>query len=144
MIRINLLPFRSARRKENIRKQISICLLSVILFVAVMGYFFLNLNNKLGILESDRAEKTKKLITYTATNKKIIKLKKTIKEIRTKVEAIEELERNKIGPVRLLDEISMAVPKNKLWLRSLDEKEGILTLMGSAPRKAREKPVKET
>ena len=94
MIRINLLPFRSARRKENIRKQISICLLSVILFVAVMGYFFLNLNNKLGILESDRAEKTKKLITYTATNKKIIKLKKTIKEIRTKVEAIEELERN--------------------------------------------------
>lgn len=132
MIRINLLPFRSARRKENIRKQISICLLSMILFVAVMGYFFLNLNNKLGILESDRAEKTKKLITYTATNKKIIKLKKTIKEIRTKVEAIEELERNKIGPVRLLDEISMAVPKNKLWLRSLDEKEGILTLMGSA------------
>jgi len=26
----------------------------------------------------------------------------------------------------------MAVPRNKLWLRSLDEKEGVLTLMGSA------------
>ena len=132
MIRINLLPFRSARRKENIRKQISIYFLSVVLFAAVMGYFFLNLNNKLGILESDRAEKNKKLITYAATNKKIIKLKKKIKEIRTKVEVIEELERNKTGPVRLLDEIAMAVPKNKLWLRSLDEKKGVLTLMGSA------------
>lgn len=132
MIRINLLPFRAARRKENIRKQISIYFLSVVLLVALMGYFFLNLNNKLGILRSDRAEKNKELIIYAATNKKIIKLKKKIKGIRTKVEVIEKLERNKIIPVRLLDEISMAVPKNKLWLRSLDEKEGVLTLTGSA------------
>ena len=132
MIRINLLPFRAERRKENIRKQISIYFLSMVLLVAVMGYFFLNLNSKLGILESDRAEKNEKLITYAAANKKIIKLKKRIKEIRTKVGVIEELERNKMGPVRLLDEIAMAVPKNKLWLRSLDEKEGILNLMGSA------------
>jgi len=132
MIRINLLPFRAERRKENIRKQISIYFLSMVLLVAVMGYFFLNLNSKLGILESDRAEKNEKLITYAAANKKIIKLKKRIKEIRTKVGVIEELERNKMGPVRLLDEIAMAVPKNRLWLRSLDEKEGILNLMGSA------------
>jgi len=132
MIRINLLPFRAARRKENIRKQISIYFLSVVLLVALMGYFFLNLNNKLGILRSDRAEKNKELIIYAATNKKIIKLKKKIKGIRTKVEVIEKLERNKIIPVRLLDEISMAVPKNKLWLRFLDEKEGVLTLTGSA------------
>lgn len=132
MIRINLLPFRAARRKENIRKQISIYFLSVVLLVALMGYFFLNLNNKLRILRSDRAEKNKELIIYAATNKKIIKLKKKIKGIRTKVEVIEKFERNKIIPVRLLDEISMAVPKNKLWLRSLDEKEGVLTLTGSA------------
>ena len=132
MIRINLLPFRVARRKENIRKQISIYFLSVILLATAMGYFFLNLNNKLRILDSDRARKNEKLITYSEINKKTIKLKKKIKEIRTKVEVIEELKRNKIRPVRLLDEIAMAVPKNKLWLRSLDEKEGILTLIGSA------------
>ena len=132
MIRINLLPFRAARRKENIRKQISIYFLSVALLVAVIGYFFLHLNNKLGVLEADRAEKKKEMISYTEANKKIRKIKNKIKEIRTKVEVIETLERNKIGPVRLLDEVAMAVPKNRLWLRSLDEKGGILTLMGSA------------
>ena len=132
MIRINLLPFRAERRKENIRKQISIYFLSIVLLLTVMGYFFTNLNRKLKILEYDRAEKNGNLITYASANKKIIKLKKEIKDIRTKMEAIEELERNKMGPVHLLDEIATAVPKNKLWLTSLDEKEGILTLMGSA------------
>ena len=31
MIRINLLPFRSTRQKENIRRQLSVFLLSIIL-----------------------------------------------------------------------------------------------------------------
>ena len=37
MIRINLLPFRSTRKKENIRRQLSIFVLSLIL--AVVAYF---------------------------------------------------------------------------------------------------------
>jgi type IV pilus assembly protein PilN len=45
---------------------------------------------------------------------------------------IKELERNKTGPVRLLDEIAMAVPKDKLWLTSLKESGGMLTLTGTA------------
>jgi len=132
MIRINLLPFRDERRKENIRKHISIYFLSVTLLVAVMVYFFLHFNNKLKILEADKAEKTKEMISYTETNKKIRELDNKIKDIRIKVAVIEELERNKVGPVRLLDEISRAVPKNKLWLRSLEEKGGILALTGAA------------
>ena len=45
MIRINLLPFRSARKKENIRRQLSIFLLSLILaVVAIFGVnFFLGI-----------------------------------------------------------------------------------------------------
>jgi type IV pilus assembly protein PilN len=45
---------------------------------------------------------------------------------------IKELERNKTGPVRLLDEIATAVPKDKLWLTSLKESGGMLTLTGTA------------
>ena len=44
MIRINLLPFRSDRKKENIRRQLSIFVLSLILaVVAIFGInFFLS------------------------------------------------------------------------------------------------------
>jgi len=42
MIRINLLPFRAARKKENIRRQISVFVLSVVCLALLMGFVFLN------------------------------------------------------------------------------------------------------
>ena len=132
MIRINLLPFRAARKKENIRRQISIYVLSVVCLVLLMGLFFLNLNRKVTALKEDRIAKKKELATYAETTKKINELKKKIAEIRAKLDVIKDLESKKTGPVLLLDELSMAVPKEKLWLTSLDERKGILTLRGTA------------
>ena len=132
MIRINLLPFRAARKKENIRRQISIYILSVVCLVLLMGLLFLNLNRKVTALKEDRIAKKKELATYAETTKKINALKKKIAEIRAKLDVIKDLESKKIGPVLLLDELSMAVPKEKLWLTSLDERKGILTLRGTA------------
>lgn len=132
MIKINLLPFRAARKKENIKRQVSVFILAVLLLFSVMGYLFITLNGKLSTLKTDKAQKTKELATYEATNKKLQELKTKIEEIRTKLDVIRTLEKNKTGPVRLLDEISFAVPKDKLWLRSLEEKQGVLTLTGTA------------
>ena len=53
MIRINLLPFRAARKKENIKRQISIYVLTVILLLVGMGYTFLDLNSELSKLKDD-------------------------------------------------------------------------------------------
>jgi type IV pilus assembly protein PilN len=132
MIRINLLPFRAARKKENIRRQLSIYVLSVVCLLLLMGLFFLNLNRKVTALKEDRFAKKKELATYAETTKKISELKKKIAEIRAKLDVIKDLESKKTGPVLLLDELSMAVPKEKLWLTSLDESKGILTLRGTA------------
>jgi type IV pilus assembly protein PilN len=132
MIKINLLPFRAARKKENIRRQISVYVLSVIFLLVVTGYFYLNFNKKLGALVADRAEKKKELSSYTETNKKIGLLKEKIKQVRAKLGVIQGLERGKSGPVHLLDEISTAVPKEKLWLKALEDKKGVLTLTGTA------------
>ncbi|MCK7510704.1 MAG: hypothetical protein MZV70_46005 [Desulfobacterales bacterium] len=42
MIRINLLPFRSARKKENIRRQLSIfCFRWSLTVVAIFGVYLL-------------------------------------------------------------------------------------------------------
>ncbi|OQY16096.1 MAG: hypothetical protein B6I32_04355 [Desulfobacterium sp. 4572_20] len=132
MIRINLLPFRAARKKENIRRQISVFALSVVCLALLMGFVFLNLSRTVAALEADMSSKKKELATYAATTKKIKVLKKKIAEVRAKLNVIKELERKKTGPVLLLDELSMAVPKEKLWLTALNEKKGILTLKGTA------------
>ena len=132
MIRINLLPFRAARKKENIRRQISVFALSVVCLALLMGFVFLNLSRTVAALEADMSSKKKELATYAATTKKIQVLKKKIAEVRAKLNVIKELESKKTGPVLLLDELSMAVPKEKLWLTALNEKKGTLTLKGTA------------
>ena len=132
MIRINLLPFRAARKKENIRRQISIYVLSVAFLFIVMAYFFIQLNSTLNGLKEEEQRLQAELKSYDETIKRIAELEKKIKEIRAKLDVIKELERNKTGPVRLLDEIAMAVPRDKLWLTSLKESAGILTLTGTA------------
>jgi type IV pilus assembly protein PilN len=132
MIRINLLPFRAARKKENIRRQLMVYGLSVVLTFCIMGYTFFYLSSTLSGLKEDQKRIQDELKRYELTIKKIAELEKKIKEIRAKLEVIRELERNKTGPVHLLDEISIAVPKEKLWLNSLKESKGTLTLTGTA------------
>ena len=47
MIRINLLPFRAARKKENIRRQVSIFVLSLAFLLIILFYYNWNLGSKI-------------------------------------------------------------------------------------------------
>ncbi len=132
MIRINLLPFRAERKKENIRRQISIYFLSLLFVCLLSAYFMISLNRTLRSLEERKAEKQKELASYAETNRRIAAIKKKIADLHAKLDVIKKIENNKAGPVNLLDEIATAVPTGKLWLRSLSEKKGRVILEGTA------------
>ena len=59
MIRINLLPFRAARKSENIRRQVSLFFLSLILVIIVVGFFQIRLSAKISNL-TEKVETTEK------------------------------------------------------------------------------------
>ncbi|MEZ4550229.1 MAG: hypothetical protein R2874_07060 [Desulfobacterales bacterium] len=63
MIRINLLPYRAARSKENIRRQISVFLLSFILLLVVLIVYNGHLNGKKETL-ADNLESLKKKLPH--------------------------------------------------------------------------------
>ena len=132
MIKINLFPFRAARKRENIRRQIGYYIASVLILLAFMVIYFQKLNGDLNGLQSQQKNLQAELATYQETIKRINELDKRTQEIRAKLEVIKELEKKKTGPVHLIDEIAMAVPKDKLWLNSLKESKGSLTLTGTA------------
>jgi len=132
MIRINLLPFRAARKKENIKRQITVYGLTVLLLFTAMGYMFLQLSSTLSNLKTEEKKLQTELAGYQKTIQKINQLEKKIKEIKSKLGVIKTLESNKTGPVHLLDEITVAVPRDKLWLSSFKESNGSLTLTGTA------------
>jgi type IV pilus assembly protein PilN len=132
MIKINLFPFRAAKIKENIRRQVTIYMLSVIFLLLASSYFYLDLNNKVNTLRGERDVKQKELDSFKDTNKKIAALKKTVAEVKVQLKTIKKLEKGKTGPVRLLDDIASSVPENKLWLTTLKEQKGKLILNGTA------------
>ena len=132
MIRINLLPFRAARKRENIKRQVTVYVLSVILLLVAMAYMFLQLDGRLSEAEAQETQLNQALAKHRKTIARINDLKKKIKVIEQKLAVIQRLEEGKQGPVRLLDELAKAVPKDRLWLSAMAESEGSLTLTGSA------------
>ncbi len=132
MIRINLLPFRAARKREDIKRQITLYIASICVALALMVVLFINLNGKLSDLNDEESRLNKELAGYQKELKEIKDLKNKIKQINSKLDVIKDLEKGKTGPVLLLSDIADAVPEGKLWLKSLSEKNGNLSLSGTA------------
>ena len=132
MIRINLLPFRAARKRENIKRQITIYALVVVLVIVAIGWLSINLFKQVSDLKDEETRLNAELATFKKELDELRSLDQKIKEIKTKLNVIKELEKGKTGPVLLLSEIADAVPKDKLWLNSLRESGGTLSLSGTA------------
>jgi len=123
MIRINLLPFRAARKKENIRRQVSIVLLSIFLVILVMLYFNISLKNKIDALDA-KVESTKKQIALVEKQaKEVDRIKKEFDKLKKKIRVIKNLETNRKASVRLLDNMTIMVVE-KTSISELDESEG--------------------
>ena len=133
MIRINLLPFRAARQKENIRRQVSIFVLSLV-FV-VIGLFAGNylLGLQVSSLKEDIEKTDAELKKYNEINEEIARIKKKLENLHKKMNVINTLETNRHAPVRLLDAMTQVVPTPKrLWLTRLEEKDSTVKLDGIA------------
>ena len=132
MIRINLLPFRAARKHENIRRQVSIYFLSVVCLLTLMIYSYLNLSNELVKLKGEETQLRNEMASYAKVTREIARIRSRTKEIQDKFNVIKNLERQRSGPVRFLVEIAISVPIDRLWLSAIVEKSGDLTLEGNA------------
>ena len=64
--------------------------------------------------------------------REIALLNKEIKIVETRLEVIKGLENDKTGALQLLEEVALSAPVERLWLNSLSESKGLLTLQGSA------------
>ncbi len=132
MIRINLLPFRAARKRENIRQQISVYIGIVILTLLVIGFLSIQKINQVSDKKAEEESLKSEIVSYQKELDELKAVEKKTKEVNLKLDVIKELEKGKTGPVLLLADVADSVPKGKLWLRSYSEKKGSLSLVGTA------------
>ena len=121
MIRINLLPFRKARKKENVRQQVSVFVLVLIFLILGMSYLASALNRKIENLDSRIKTSTQQLSELTVLTKEIDDIKKKLDTIRKKTTVIKDLERNRKSSVVLLDTMTNMVIPGRMWFTSLSD-----------------------
>lgn len=129
MIRINLLPVRAAQRKEKLRTQVVVLVLSLLLAGAACGSLYLN---KQWAIDDINAEIKDLQAQNNALKKKlgeVANYEKRKKDLQQKLDVLADLKTAKSGPVHLLDDLSLALP-DKVWLTSFEERGGGVKLSG--------------
>jgi type IV pilus assembly protein PilN len=132
MIRINLLPVRAARKKENIRRQVSMFFLCVVFGICVMVYLTLSINSNISAVNNDIEEVQAELAQYEDKAQRVKKIKAELKKLEDKMDIIVKLEADRTGPVRFMDALTGFITPERLWLTSLSEGQGRLNLSGIA------------
>ena len=131
MIRINLLPVRAVKKKSLIKRQIYLAGSSFIflfLIIAAVHYYKVNEIKGLKMIIENKEMELSILKTKTG---ELTKVRDENEMIRQKVDIVKQLESDKTGPVRLLEEISRAIPE-KAWINKLVDSENAILLAGSA------------
>ncbi len=112
MIKINLLPTKkkAPRKVIDLQQQLILGLLVIVLVVIAMWFFWNRQRNIIASLQQQKAAAEAELRKQDNTLKEVKNVEEERKKVSEKIDIIEKLKKNQAGPVRLLDEISKALP----------------------------------
>ena len=132
MIRINLLPYREREKKEDLTRQIVIIVITLVVFLLVIGSFQLYLSISTSSLEKNIKLQEEELARLTKTIGDIEQYKLNKSTLERKLAIINNLEENRLAPVMMLDELSLLVPVKDVWLDKISERGSEITIDGMA------------
>ena len=131
MIRINLLPVKEAQRAIGRRRQLSIAILSVAVALLMMVIPYMLQGRQLARLGSEIDQLQAEVAKLDTQAKEVRELDKKRADLKAKLKVIDDLKHKRVGPVRILEDLSGAAPE-KLWLVDFNEAGGAATLTGMA------------
>jgi type IV pilus assembly protein PilN len=109
MIRINLLPYREERKKENVLRQINIFLFAFFVVFAILIFVTVHLSYKVTSLNT-KIKHTKTLLAQAETkSKKVDQIKRALEKLHQKTEVIRNIEKNRRASVLLLENMTKRV-----------------------------------
>jgi type IV pilus assembly protein PilN len=103
----------------------------LVLGLAVVGITYWRLSSKLSALRAEVADNQREYERLKPIIAEVERFKVNNAELKRKIEVIEQLKAGQHGPVRLMDEVSKALPE-LLWLTNLNMGGNIVTVTGQA------------
>jgi len=135
MIRINLLPGPRAKdgaQQQDVRREALIGL--GVTAVALTGCFYYSgvLDDTIEAKQQEKQDKGKQLAVLKEKIKKVEDFEQKKKLLEEKNQIIDQLEKARLGPVRMMDFVSQSLDPLKLWLVAMSIKGGSVELEGRA------------
>lgn len=131
MIRINLLPIRAQKKKESARRVIMALALSLVGVALALLSLHLSLTGRIARVEAQVASYQEEIRRLRVETKDVNRFKAEKEDLQRRLNIIQTLQRAKTGPVRVLEDLVLALP-GKLWLTALREKDGKMEIKGLA------------
>lgn len=135
MIRINLLPGPRAKAAKKLWDVEVEAMGAAALFVLTVGacvYYSGTLDDEIQLRQQEKQEKEKQLAALKETVKQVEDFEQRKKLLEDKNRIIEQLEKGRAGPVRVLDYVSRSLEPLKIWLVRLSVKGNDVELEGRA------------
>lgn len=153
MIRVNLLPIKQARRRSAGRTQLLLFAGLLIAELAILFVFYLVESEKLSTRESEVTGLEREVAALESEVADARTLEEEAKAFDAQLAVLNNLEAQRIGPVRMLDEVQamLSPPRNeeervaqlrqdwnvewdtrRLWIESFTEGEGAFSMEGMA------------
>jgi type IV pilus assembly protein PilN len=132
MIKINLLPFRLARKKENIRRQISIFLLMIVLTCVGLYWYTVRVDNQIESIKSQTQQINTQIAKYKEKANRVSKIKKDLKTLNEKLEIVASLKAKRDQQLVLFDSMTQLIVPQRMWIESMSTNPQSVTVKGIA------------
>jgi len=129
MIEINLLPVREAKRKADLRQLAFMLGATLLGIVALAAMFHLSVIADISNSRGQIAELQAQIDQFKPQLEQVELYRATKAAIEEKLAVIERLDRNRSGPVRVLDELATHSPE-RLWVTRISASNGVITIEG--------------
>ena len=131
MTRINLLPVKETQIANRRRQQISVAVLGVCLVALLMVAPYVLQKREVTRLAAEIETLKADVARYDELTKEAKDLEKKRVDLQAKLDVIADLDRKRVGPARVLLDLSAAVPE-KLWVEDFSETGGAASIVGWA------------
>ncbi len=131
MIRINLLPVRTSRKRETALRQLFLAGVGLALVGGGVAYAHLGISEEVETAQRRNTELDAEIADLKKQIGQVEEFEKKKEALQKKLDIIKTLKSRKTGPVHMLDEIAIRVPE-KVWITSISEANKKVTLTGAA------------
>ena len=135
MIRINLLPGpkgRTAKPQYDVRAQALLGVGVLLITLASCWWYASSLDSEIEARQEEKRDKEKQVAQLKEQVKQVQDFEQKKKLLEDKNRVIDQLEKSRMGPVKVLDYVSQSLEPLKVWLTSLKVSADTVELEGRA------------